>query len=137
MYDVALADRDGLMCLHASESGDETPAGGWVQARRLDSYSWPELLTYIKIDVEGAVHRWSGALNISTPSSVWAPARLNCWSPLRVGTTNFFLYRPALNKLVSFIPDAHGSFPQRVDDNVLAIHASAIDLVARRLCGLE
>jgi hypothetical protein len=49
----------------------------------------------------------------------------------------FFLYRPALNRLVSFIPDAHASFPQRDDDNVVAIHASAINLVARRLCGLE
>lgn len=49
----------------------------------------------------------------------------------------FFLYQPANNRLVPFIRDVHGAFPQRDDDNVLAIHASAINLVARRLAGLE
>jgi hypothetical protein len=49
----------------------------------------------------------------------------------------FFLYRPANNWLVPFINDAHGSWPRRDDDNVLAVHASALDLVARRLCGVE
>lgn len=48
----------------------------------------------------------------------------------------FFLYRPTGNRLVAFIPDSHRSWPRREDHNVLAIHTSAIDLVARRLSGV-
>ena len=47
---------------------------------------------------------------------------------------HFFLYRPESNSLVPFISDASGSFPRHDDDNVLAIHGSALDQVARRLC---
>ena len=122
-----------------------------MQARRLDSVSWPSRFAYIKIDVEGAeqlllqgseqmLRRWA--------PMVWSFEYLA--TQQRLGSSKaelleafahwnyqFFLYRPALNRLVSFIPDAHGSFPQRDDDNVLAIHASAINLVARRLGGIE
>ena len=45
----------------------------------------------------------------------------------------FFLYRPGTNQLVPFTADADGSFPRRDDDNILAIHGSAIDVVVRRL----
>ena len=38
----------------------------------------------------------------------------------------------AKNFLVPFIADADGRFPRRDDDNILAIHSSAIDVVARR-----
>ena len=122
-----------------------------MQARRLDSVSWPSRFAYIKIDVEGAeqlllqgseqmLRRWA--------PMVWSFEYLA--TQQRLGSSKaelleafahwnyqFFLYRPALNRLVSFIPDAHGSFPQRDDDNVLAIHASAINLVARRLGEIE
>ena len=122
-----------------------------MQARRLESFSWPARFAYIKIDVEGA----------EQPVLQGSEQMLRRWAPLvwsfeyldtqqRLGSSKaelleafahwnyqFFLYRPALNRLASFIPDAHGSFPQRDDDNVVAIHASAIDLVARRLGGLE
>ena len=164
VYDVALADRDGLMCLHASdgdstasispppsETGDGTPADGWVQARRLDSVSWPSRFAYIKIDVEGAeqlVLQGSEQMLRRWAPMVWSFEYLD--TQQRLGSSKaelleafahwnyqFFLYRPALNRLVSFIPDAYGSFPQRDDDNVLAIHASAINVVARRLGGIE
>ena len=46
---------------------------------------------------------------------------------------SFYLYRPAINLLVPFTPDASGIYPAREDDNVLAIHSSSLDLVARRL----
>ena len=49
----------------------------------------------------------------------------------------FFLYKSAANRLVPFTPDAHGSWPRPDDDNILAIHASAIGLVARRLGVVE
>ena len=122
-----------------------------MQARRLDSVSWPSRFAYIKIDVEGAeqlllqgseqmLRRWA--------PMVWSFEYLA--TQQRLGSSKaelleafahwnyqFFLYRPALNRLVSFIPDAHGSFPQRDDDNVLAIHASAINLVPRRLGEIE
>ncbi len=49
----------------------------------------------------------------------------------------FYLYRPTLRRLLPFTLDTSGAYPAREDDNVLAIHASAIDHVARRLCGLE
>ena len=49
----------------------------------------------------------------------------------------FFLYRPGTNRLVPFTADADGCFPRRDDDNILAIHSSAIDAVARRLGWVE
>lgn len=122
-----------------------------MQARRLDSYSWPSSFAYIKIDVEGAeqlVLQGSEQILRRWAPLVWSFEYLD--TKQRLGSSKaelleafarwnyqFFLYRPAPNRLVSFIPDAHGALPQREDDNVLAIHASAIDLVARRLIGLE
>ena len=50
---------------------------------------------------------------------------------------NFYLYCPALNRLVLFTPDDSGTYPVREDDNVLAIHVSSIDYVGRRLCLVE
>lgn len=49
----------------------------------------------------------------------------------------FFLFRPTSNRLVPFMPDDQGCCPARQDDNLLAIHADAMDSVARRLSGLE
>ena len=49
----------------------------------------------------------------------------------------FFLYRPASNRLVPFIADADGHFPRRDYDNILAIHSSVMGTVALRLCGVS
>ncbi|WP_010316296.1 hypothetical protein [Synechococcus sp. CB0205] len=49
----------------------------------------------------------------------------------------FYLYRPLSNTLVPYAADTQGRWPPRHGDNVLAIHASAVDWVARRLCELE
>jgi len=35
------------------------------------------------------------------------------------------------------MPNSYAANPHREDDNVLAIHASALDLAARRLCGMQ
>jgi hypothetical protein len=56
---------------------------------------------------------------------------MGCWN------SRFFLYRPTSNSLVPFCPDAKGRWPTRQDDNVLAIHASAVDQVAQRLSGVK
>ncbi len=156
VHDVALADADGLVSLNSSD-GDSTasispppPAescnemGACVQGRRLDGFSWPERFAYIKIDVEGAeqlVLAGSEQLLRTSAPLVWSFELLN--TQQRLGSSKeallqaferwryrFFLYRPQSNTLVPYAPDAHGRWPQRKDDNVLAIHASAVDGVA-------
>lgn len=122
-----------------------------MQARRLDGFPWPARFAYIKIDVEGAeqlVLQGSEQLLRRAAPMVWSFEYLD--TQQRLGSSKaalleafarwqyqFFLYRPAANQLPPFLPDAHGSWPRRDDDNVLAIHASAVDAVARRLCGVE
>lgn len=165
VYSVALANCDGLMRLHISDGDsttsispistgdakDELSDDGWVQARRFDGFSWPARFFYIKIDVEGAeqlVLQGSEHLLRRGAPMVWSFEYLN--TQQRLGSSKaalleafarwqyqFFLYRPAGNRLVPFITDAHGRWPRREDDNVLAIHRSAVDQVARRLCGVE
>lgn len=165
VYAVALANCDGLMRLHTSDGdcttsispasyGDanhESSDDGWVQGRRFDGFSWPARFSYIKIDVEGAeqlVLQGSEHLLRRGAPMVWSFEYLN--TQQRLGSSKealleaftrwqyqFFLYRPAGNCLVPFIPDARGNWPRREDDNVLAIHRSAVDQVARRLCGVE
>ncbi len=162
VHPVALADRDGVFRLNVSD-GDATASitpfedsctnssAAQVQARCLDGFSWPGRLAYIKIDVEGAeqlVLAGNEQLLQEAPPLVWSFELLN--TQQRLGSSRealleafarwdyrFFLYRPHANRLVSFAADASGAWPQREDDNVLAIHASAVDRVARRLCGLE
>jgi len=163
----ALADREGLMTLNRSDgdfttsispppsgSGGETDSQGeqaWVQARRLDGFSWPDRFAYIKIDVEGTeqlVLSGSEQLLRRAPPMVWSFEYLD--TQQRLGSSkaalleafarwqySFYLYCPATNVLVPFKPDSYAAYPARNDDNVLAIHASALDLAARRLCGLE
>ena len=122
-----------------------------MQARRLDGFRWPARFAYIKIDVEGAeqlVLQGSEQLLRQAPPMVWSFEWLN--TQQRLGSSKaalleafanwryqFFLHRPASNRLVFFIADADGRFPRRDDDNVLAIHSSAIYAVARRLCDVE
>ena len=122
-----------------------------MQARRLDGYRWPTRFAYIKIDVEGAeqlVLQGSEQLLRQAPPMVWSFEWLN--TQQRLGSSKavllqafanwryqFFLYRPASNRLVPFTADADSLFPRREDDNILAIHSSAIDVVARRLCGVS
>lgn len=122
-----------------------------MQARRLDGFHWPARFAYIKIDVEGAeqlVLQGSEQLLREAPPMVWSFEWLN--TQQRLGSSKaalleafanwryqFFLYRPALNRLVPFIADANGHFPRRDDDNILAIHSGAIAVVARRLCGVS
>jgi hypothetical protein len=122
-----------------------------VQARRLDGFSWPGRFAYIKIDVEGAeqlVLSGSEHLLRTQAPMVWSFELLNIQQRLGFSKEGllqafarwhyrFFLYRPRSNTLVLYAGNAHGHWPQRHDDNVLAIHASAVDGVARRLCGLE
>lgn len=135
------------------EAGIKTPEQGaktWVQACRLDGFPWADRFAYIKIDVEGAEQLvMSGAeqfLRHAAPM-VWSFELLD--TQQRLGSSkaalletfthwdySFYLYRPACKRLVSFAPDANGVVPLRHDDNVLTIHASAIDTVARRLCGV-
>jgi FkbM family methyltransferase len=164
VHAVALADRDGLVTLNSingdctasispplpsAETCDETDA--CVQARRLDGFSWPGRFAYIKIDVEGAeqlVLSGSEHLLRTQAPMVWSFELLNIQQRLGFSKEGllqafarwhyrFFLYRPRSNTLVLYAGNAHGHWPQRHDDNVLAIHASAVDGVARRLCGLE
>ena len=120
----------------------------WVQACRLDGLNWSERFAYIKMDVEGAeqlVLRGSEHLLSRCAPMVWSFEYLD--TQQRLGSSKaellarfakwdyqFFLYRPASNSLVPFISDANGSYPRLEDDNVLAIHRSALDQVARRLC---
>ena len=122
-----------------------------MQARRLDGFTWPGRFAYIKIDVEGAeqlVLSGSKQLLQKRAPMVWSFEYLD--TQQRLGSSkaalleafahwsySFYLYRPGLNRLVPFIPDASGAYPAREDDNVLAIHASAIDQVAQRLCIME
>jgi hypothetical protein len=122
-----------------------------VQARRLDGFSWPDRFAYIKIDVEGAEQLvLSGSqqlLRRATPM-VWSFEYLD--TQQRFGSSkaalleafarwqySFYLFRPATNRLVPFMPDSYAAHPHREVDNVLAIHASALDLAARRLCGMQ
>lgn len=122
-----------------------------MQAQRLDGFAWTERFAYIKIDVEGAeqlVLSGSEQLLRREAPMVWSFEYLD--TQQRLGSSKaalleafarwncqFFLYRPAINRLVPFSVDAHGHTPIREDDNVLAIHASAIDRLTLRLCGLE
>ena len=122
-----------------------------MQARRLDGFCWQARFAYIKIDVEGAeqlVLQGSEQLLLQAPPMVWSFEWLN--TQQRLGSSKaalleafarwryqFFLYRPGTNQLVPFTADADGSFPRRDDDNILAIHGSAIDVVVRRLCGVQ
>jgi hypothetical protein len=121
-----------------------------VQARRLDGFSWPNRFAYIKIDVEGAeqlVLSGSEQLLRTRAPMVWSFELLN--TQQRLGSSKeallqafarwqyrFYLYRPCSNTLVPYAADAHGHWPPRQDDNVLAIHASAVDVVSQRLCRL-
>lgn len=132
-----------------TESCDETDA--CVQAQRLDGFSWSGRFVYIKIDVEGAeqlVLAGSEQLLRTRAPMVWSFELLN--TQQRLGSSKeallqaferwqyrFFLYRPHSNTLVPYSPDVNGHWPKRQDDNVLAIHASALDVVARRLCGMN
>jgi FkbM family methyltransferase len=166
VHAVALADLEGLMKLNVSDSdcttsisplpggsGGETEEQGeeaWVKARRLDGFPWADRFAYIKIDVEGAEQLvMSGAEHLLRHAApmVWSFEFLD--TQQRLGSSKAalletfthwdysnYLYRPACNRLVPFTPDANGAVPLRYDDNVLAIHASAINMVARRLCGL-
>ena len=118
-----------------------------MQARRLDGFPWPGRLAFIKIDVEGAeqlVLSGSELLLRRAAPMVWSFEYLDTQE--RLGSSkmelleafarwqySFYLYRPAINLLVPFTPDASGIYPAREDDNVLAIHSSSLDLVARRL----
>jgi FkbM family methyltransferase len=161
VHDHALADRDGQVLLNAGD-GDSTgsisppPAtdgeaadGRWVQARRLDSFPWPAGFAFIKIDVEGAEQLvlQGGKQLLPAAPMVWSFEYLDTQQRLGFSKAalleafasweyQFFLYRPTGNRLVAFIPDSHRSWPRREDQNVLAIHTSAIDLVARRLSGV-
>jgi FkbM family methyltransferase len=166
VHDVALADRDALVSLNASDNdstasispaapptttGVNDDSGAFVQARRFDGFPWPKRFAYIKIDVEGAeqlVLTGSEMLLRRSAPMVWSFELLN--TQQRLGSNQqalldvfarwqyrFYLYRPNSNTLVHYASDAQGYWPQREDDNVLAIHASALDGVARRLCGLE
>ena len=161
VHDHALADRDGQLLLNAGD-GDSTGSisppsatdgeaadGRWVQARRLDRFPWPAGFAFIKIDVEGAEQLvLQGSKQLPAAPMVWSFEYLD--TQQRLGSSKaalleafasweyqFFLYRPAGNRLVAFIPDSQGSCPRSEDHNVLAIHQSAIDLVARRLSGVE
>ena len=122
-----------------------------MQARRLDGFTWPGRFAYIKIDVEGAeqlVLSGSKQLLQKRAPMVWSFEYLD--TQQRLGSSkaalleafaclgySFYLYRHGLNCQLPFIPDASGAYPAREDDNVLAIHASAIDQVAQRLCIME
>lgn len=122
-----------------------------MQARRLDGFAWPGRFAYIKIDVEGAeqlVLAGSEQLLRRSAPMAWSFELLN--TQQRVGSSKeallnafarwqyrFYLYRPRSNTLVPYSADTHGHWPPRQDDNVLAIHASALDVAAKRLCGLE
>ncbi len=132
--------------IEKSEQGAET----LVQARRLDGFPWADRFDYIKIDVEGAEQLvLSGAEQLLRDAApmVWSFEFLD--TQQRLGSSkaalleafshwdySFYLYRAACNRLVPFTPDADGVVPLHDDDNVLAIHSSAINTVARRLCGL-
>lgn len=133
------------------ETDVETAGEHKVQARRLDGFTWSERFAYIKIDVEGAeqlVLSGREQLLLRMAPMVWSFEYLD--TQQRLGSSkveliqafarwiyNFYLYCPALNRLVLFTPDDSGTYPVREDDNVLAIHASSIDYVARRLCLVE
>jgi FkbM family methyltransferase len=162
---IALADRDGPMLLNASDGdatasispplnpGQNTAQNGevWVQARRLDGYTWPKPLAYIKIDVEGAeqlVLEGSEQLLRSNPPRVWSFEYLD--TQQRLGSSKvelleafgrwgylFFLYQAAENTLTPFTPTTTGQWPAQQDDNVLAIHHASTRFVANRLAGIS
>lgn len=162
VHAVALADRDGLVTLNSSDH-DATASisplptepcdvtGTSVQARRFDGFSWPGRFAYIKIDVEGAeqlVLSGSDQLLRSRAPMVWSFELLNTQQRLGSSTEallqafahwhyRFYLYRPHSNTLVPYAADSHGHWPARQDDNVLAIHGSAVDAVARRMIGVD
>lgn len=122
-----------------------------VHARRFDDFTWAGRFAYIKIDVEGAeqlVLSGSKQLLQHRAPMVWSFEYVD--TQQRLGSSmaalleafaqesySFYLYRPGLNRLVPFIPDASDAYPAREVDNVLAIHTSAIDQVARWLCVAE
>jgi len=167
VHEIALADREGLMQLNRNDGDSTTsispPAreprdgtsssttGDWVKAGRLDRFAWPRPFAYIKIDVEGAeqlVLSGSEQILLHGVPMVWSFEYLD--TQQRLGSSkaalleafaqwnySFYLYRPASNRLVPFLPDPGAAHPAREDDNVLAIHASALDQTTRRLCGLE
>jgi hypothetical protein len=122
-----------------------------VQSRRLDGFPWPVRFAYIKIDVEGAEQLvLTGSEQLLRRAAPMVGSFEYLDTQQRLGSSkaalleafanwnySFYLYRPERARLVPFIPDAYGSWPRRDDDNMLAIHASAIDQVARRLCGVE
>ncbi|WP_259701113.1 MULTISPECIES: FkbM family methyltransferase [Synechococcales] len=122
----------------------------WVQAKRLDGFPWPDRFAYIKIDVEGAeqlvLGGSEGELRRGAPK-VWSFELLD--TQQRLGSSNaalleaftrwqygFYLYDPTTNRLQPFCPETSGAEPPRLDNNVLAIHVSALEEVAKRLCGL-
>lgn len=114
-----------------------------AQARRFDGFSWPARFAFIKMDVERAEQ----LLRRAAPM-VWSFELLNTRHRLGSSKTallesfarwqyHFFLYLPARNQLMPYTPDPQGHFPPRQDDNVLAIHDSAVDWMARGVVGVQ
>lgn len=121
-----------------------------VFARQLDEFSSIEPFSYIKMDVEGAemlVLKGAKEILERSPPRVWSIEVLDTGTRLGFSPSDllreyarwgyqFYVYRPAQNRLVSFDESVKAKNDPRRDDNVLAIHEDALDHVARRLCGV-
>ncbi|WP_338441295.1 FkbM family methyltransferase [Synechococcus elongatus IITB4] len=158
VHNIALADCNGTVSLNYNDGdstasispSSETQTSLLIAAKRFDSFVWSDRFAYIKIDVEGAeqlVLAGSEKLLESQPPMVWSFEYLD--TQQRLGSSkaelleafarwnyHFYLYRPEENRLIPFLPDTSGVYPTRQDDNVLAIHSTAFNTVAQRLCGL-
>ncbi len=133
------------------EADGQKAGDHWVQARRLDGFAWPACFAYIKIDVDGAdqlvlfgseqlLRRQAPMLcsfeYLDTQQRL-GPCKEAVLEAFALWEYQFCLYPPDVYCLVPFIVDDHGSWPRRKGDNVLAVHASALDQVVRRLSGVE
>lgn len=160
VHNIALADCNGTVSLNYND-GDSTASispsnktqnstNPLIPAKRFDSFAWSDRFSYIKIDVEGAeqlVLAGSEKLLESQPPMVWSFEYLDTQQRLGSGKAELlaafarwnyhcYLYRPEENCLIPFLLDTSGVYPTRQDDNVLAIHSTAFNTVAQRLCGL-
>ncbi len=156
VHPVALANGNGDWLLDLSDSdatASLTPRGGpggggrlLVPASRLDAFAWPQPLAYVKIDVEGAerlVLEGASSLLDDCPPWVWSFECLGdsfeqeeLLSLFRGFHYHLALFDPEASRLVPYEKDEQGRYPLRQDDNSLAIHDTALAIVATRLCGL-
>jgi hypothetical protein len=118
-----------------------------VRTCRMDDFSWSSPIAYVKMDVEGAeqlVIRGSALLLEAFPPLVWSFECIGephenerLLSAFRDYRYKLLLWNPDSQHLVPYEKDQQGNYPPRKDDNILAIHDSAVNIVAQRLCGLD